>query len=126
MTDTQKGLDPIAYLLYGENAQLRASAATRLQSLREDRIGAVENARATYRQKETQLLAAVLEWKQADADRSEKALEVGKLQKELANLDKERRNIEYTFRFQQQVNKKPPLFLGKQLQFSVADRTIPL
>lgn len=126
MADTQKGIDPIAYLLHGENTQLRASAAARLQSLREDRKEAVEVARAAYRQKEKELLAAVLEWKQADADRSDRAIDVGRMQKELANLDKERRTIEYTFRFQQQINKKPPLFLGKQLQFSVADRTIPL
>ncbi len=125
MADTQKGLDPIAYLLYGENAQLRASATTRLQSLREDRKGAVQVARDSYRQKEIQLLDAVQEWRQADADRADRALTVGKLQKELANLDKERRNIEYSHRFLQQVH-QPAVFLGKQLQFSVADRSVPL
>lgn len=126
MADSQKGIDPVAYLTYGENAQLRASATTRLQALREDRVGAVENARIAYRQKEKELLEAVLEWKQAeDTDRSERALHVGRLQKELSSLDMERRNIEYSHRFLQQIY-QPAVYLGKQLRFSVADRTIPL
>ena len=126
MADSQKGFDPIAYMTYGENAQLRASASSRLQALREDRVGAVETARVAYRQKEKELLEAVLEWKQAeDADRSERALHVGLLQKELATLDQERRNIEYSHRFLHQVH-QPAVFLGKQIRFSVAERSIPL
>ncbi len=124
MADSQKGIDPIAYLVYGENPQLRASATARLHAIREDRLSAFVSAESAYRNKEQALLKAVSEWKQSEpAERPSYAIQVGILQKDLAKLDQERRGIQYPQRFLQQI---PPVFLGRGIQIPVAERTIPL
>jgi hypothetical protein len=123
MEKEEKGLDPIAYMVYGENPQLRASAIERLQALRDDRRASIKTAQDAYRIAEKELLEAVLAWKQAeDSERSERALEVGRLQRSVAKLDTERRNAAYPQRFLQHI---PPIFLGKQIQIPVKDRIIP-
>ncbi len=124
MAESQKGIDPIAYLVYGENPQLRASSTARLHAIREDRLSAFGPTEEAYRNKERALLEAVSAWKQAEvAERPSHALAVGILQKDLAKLDQERRGIQYPQRFLQQI---PPVFLGRGIQIPVAERTIPL
>ena len=124
MADSQKGIDPIAYLVYGENPQLRASATARLHAIREDRLSAFGPAESAFRNKERELLEAVSAWKQSEvSERPSHALLVGKLQKEVSKLDQERRGIQYPQRFVQQI---PPVFLGRGIQIPVTERTIPL
>ena len=127
MADSQKGIDPIAYMTYGENPQLRASAIARLQAIREDRMSAVAISQDAYRSTEKQLLDAISVWRQSeDSERSERALEVGRLQRTLAKLDKERRDTAYPQRFLQNIQKKPPIFLGNQIRVPVRERVIPV
>jgi hypothetical protein len=99
-----KGMDAIAILVNSTNEQLRASATTRLTSLREEIHQAVHAADEEYRGREAEFLEAVTAWKRADSvqERTETALVVGRLQKDLVKLDEMRQRARYPHRYIQQ------------------------
>lgn len=99
-----KGLDAIAILANSTNEQLRASATTRMTSLREDITKAVDAADVVYREKEAEYLVAVSYWKRAASaqERTEAAQKVGHLQRELAKTEEVRQSARYPHRFIQQ------------------------
>ncbi len=99
-----KGLDAIPTIVHSENEQLRASAITRMKTLRDEITAAVKGADEEYRAKEQEYLEAVAAWKRTATpqERGAAALTVGSLQRDLARLDEERQAAKYPHRFIQQ------------------------
>ena len=104
MAEKRKGLDALAILVNSEEKeQLRASAITRLATLREDRATAVATADEAYRGAEREYLDAVAAWKHAtNAERGAAALVVGELHRGLEGLDRARQEARYPHRYIQQ------------------------
>jgi hypothetical protein len=97
-------VDAIPTILQSENEQLRASAVTRLSTLRQDIAAAVVAADESFRTKEQECLEAVATWRRAATpqERAAAALTVGGLQRELAKLDEARQAARYPHRFIQE------------------------
>jgi hypothetical protein len=137
-----KGLDAIPTIVHSTNEQLRASAIARMNTLREDRLAAVQAADEMYRVKEQECLEAVATWKRAAPhERSAAAMAVGSLQRELAREDEARQSAKYPHRFVQKqelmrtvidpdtrdMRKIPhPVFAQQLMTTDAADRTILL
>jgi hypothetical protein len=138
-----KGLDAIPTIVHSENEQLRASAITRMKTLRDEITAAVKGADEEYRAKEQDFLAAVATWKQSanQQERGAAALTVGSLQRDLVRLDEERQAAKYPHRFIQtrellrsvlnaetrDERKIPhPVYLERGLTTDPAERTILL
>lgn len=98
-----KAVDALSYINQGADPELRVQAATKLEILAKERATKAETINAVYRQKERELLQKHREWKQAAGTpdlglRTLLATEVGVLQKELRDLDTERRETLYPYR----------------------------
>lgn len=99
----QRGADARAVMSTAADsgaAELRATAATQLDTLRAKRKSAMDAADEEYRSKEFELLAAIQEWKQLvdPTLRGVAARQIGVLQKELAELDERRSSAANTVR----------------------------
>ncbi len=138
-----KGVDAIPTIVHATNAQLRASAITRMTTLREERAAAVKAADEAYRVKEQEFLEAIADWKRAATpqERGAAAVIVGKYQRDLAKLDEARQEERYPHRFIQKqelfrtvidadtrdTRKIPhPVFVERTVATDPVDRTILL
>jgi hypothetical protein len=99
-----KAVDAIAYIVQGSDPNIRAQAATRLETVRSERNSAVQSINGTIREKQLALMQAHREWTAAasqgnSAASATIAADIGQLQKELADLDKRRQETRAPHRF---------------------------
>lgn len=95
-----QGVDAIPTIVHSTNEQLRASAITRMKTLREERAAAVKAADETFRTAEQEYLEAVATWKRAEPqERGAAAATVGDLHRRLVHLDEVRQMERYPHRF---------------------------
>jgi hypothetical protein len=96
-----KAIDAIGYLNQGADPQLREQSATRMATLASERSAATESINELFRAKERELLERHSQWKLAEnsAIRSSLATEIGSLQKDLAELDLQRRQATFPKRY---------------------------
>lgn len=101
---TTKGIDAIPALLYSENEELRVSSITRMATLRQEIAADVARIDDMFRSKEQEMLAAVADWRKADTpqERAGAAHVVGRLQRDLAELDMDRQKARYPHRYIQE------------------------
>jgi hypothetical protein len=98
-----KGKDAIAVLVRDDTSpELRAEAETRMSDLTRELEGKRAAGFEAYREVEHQLLQAVQSWKESDAPKSEKAMEIGRLQAHLETLDEARSKAKYPIRYIQE------------------------
>ena len=103
MAGKRVGLDAIAILVNSDKEQLRASAITRLDTLRAENAASVSAADEAYRATEAEYLEAVTAWKRATpAERGAAATRVGELQRTLEHQDTARQEARYPHRHIQQ------------------------
>ncbi len=140
---TTRGIDALPTILHSANEQLRASAIVRMTTLREEINAAVRTADEAYRMKEQEYLEKVAAWKQSatSQERAAGAIDVGRLQRELATLEEHRQSAKYPHRFLQlkelarvvinpdtrDERKIPhPVFVERTMTTTAAERTIQL
>lgn len=121
-----KAIDAIAYLNQGQVAQLREQAATRMTTLTSERNAAVKNTNEVFRAKEKELLEKHQQWRNAENDgtRSSVATEIGILQKELAELDTQRRQETFPKRYVIEKEMKRVILDDDTGQKRIAQRTV--
>ena len=137
-----RGLDAIPTIVHSTSEQLRASAVTRMKTLREERAAAYRAADEAFRAKEQDYLEAVAAWRRTvPQERAAAAVAVGALHRELAKLDETRQTARYPHRFIQTQSlfrvvmdadtrdqrKIPhPVFVGQTMSTDAKDRSILL
>ncbi len=97
----RKGYDAIVLANYGTTKELRDSAAEKLKTIQTASVGSFEELSKEYKTIETELLETIDEHKTIEDDKIAKAKlvrKIGKLQKELAEIDEKRYNILYPVR----------------------------
>jgi hypothetical protein len=139
-----KGVDAIPTILYSDNEQLRGAAITRMTTLHDELHAGWHAADEAFRAKEQEFLEAVAAWRRAGnsvTGRGEAAATVGRLQAELAELDKVRQSALYPHRFVQtkelfrtvidadtrDQRKIPhPVYLENAMRTGAVERTVAL
>lgn len=138
----RKGVDALPTIVHSTNEQLRASAITRMKTLRDERTAAVKAADETFRTAEQEYLEAVATWKRAVShERAAAAIAASKLHRILVELDEKRQMARYPHRYIQKremyrsvidadtrdTRKIPhPVFVNQGMTTDAADRTILL
>lgn len=142
MDEKRKGIDALPTIVHSTNEQLRASAITRMKTLRDERAAAVKAADESFRAAEQEYLEAVATWKRSvPQERGATAAAVGKLHRTLVELDETRQTARYPHRFIQKrelfrsvidadtrdTRKIPhPVFVNQTMTTDAADRMILL
>lgn len=97
----RRGYDAIILANYGSTKELRDSAAEKLKTIQTANIGSFDELSKEYKTNETELLETIDEFKSIEEDKISKAKlirKIGKLQKELADIDEKRYSVLYPVR----------------------------
>lgn len=97
----RRGYDAIVLANYGSTKELRDSAAEKLKTIQTANIGSFDELSKEYKTIETELLETIDEHKTIEEDKISKAKlvrKIGKLQKELAEVDEKRYSTLYPIR----------------------------
>jgi hypothetical protein len=100
--NVRRGYDAIVLANYGATKELRDSAGEKLKLIQTTNTGLFEQLSKDYKTIETELLEKVNEYKSIEDDRISKAKLakiIGKLQKDLAEVDEKRYNTIYPLRY---------------------------
>lgn len=134
----EKGIDAIGYMIYGTDDKVRATAASHIEGRRKEREGQVVSIEEAYTTKEQELLETVTEWKTTRDTTI--ANQVGALQLELQEIEKERQMAKFPVRYVKEMELKRsikdygtgdermmpfPVYVGRTMNMDIADRTIP-